>query len=422
MCFSFLKLNLTVLFQIIQSITSNVPHEGIFNFSSTTVKGVNDLLNRTDPTKAIGYDDIPPKLLKLGATELAPTITNLINQSIVKYRFRTALKKWESSPLYKNKDNLITVNHRPLSMLPSVSKIFEKVFNQQLYDYIKRILSGLSSAFRQKYGCHHVLTRLIKDCKRALDKHMHVGLLLLDLSKAFDCLPHKLLLCKLHAYGVSRDACDLLCSYFTNRTQRVKMYTVKIDWAKLIKGVPQGSVLGPMMFNIFINDLTYVVENTCPLYNYADDNTLGFWHNELDELKLNFENGSKIAIERFQENHMKVNVSKFQSIILKPKGVISDVEFHVSGHSLKPVSSVKLLGVRIDERLTFDDHIYALCAKASYQINALRRIVKYLTPENRMSIYNAYMHSNFNYCNTVWHFCSNRSLYELEKLHKQALR
>ena len=226
--------------EVIQRITSNVPHDGIFKFSSTSVKEVNDLLNKTDPTKATGYDDIPPKLLKLGATELAPTITNLINRSIEKCRFPTALKKSELSPLYKNKDNLITGNYRPLSILPSLSKIFEKIFNKQLYDYFKHILSGLLSAFRKKYGCHHVLTRLIEDCKKALDEHMHVGLLLLDLSKAFDCLPHKLLLCKLHA--VSRDACDLLCSYLTNPTQRVKISTVKSDWAKLIKGVPQGSV------------------------------------------------------------------------------------------------------------------------------------------------------------------------------------
>ena len=325
-------------FEVIQRITSNVPHDGIFNFSATTVKEVNDLLTKTDPTKATGYDDIPPKLLKLGATELAPTITNLINQSVEKSRFPTALKKSELSPLFKNKYSLITDNYRPLSILPSVSKIFEKVFNQQLYDYFKHIMSGLLSAFRKKYGCHHVLTRLVEDCKQALDKHMHVGLLLLDLSKAFDCLPHKLLLCKFHAYGVSRDACDLLCSYLTNRSQRVKISSVKSDWAKLIKGVPQGSVLGPMLFNVFINDLTYVVENTCPLYNYVYDNTLGFWHNRLDDLRLDFEYGSKIAIEWFQENHMKVNVSKFQSIVLKPKGVIPDLEFHVSGHTFSETS------------------------------------------------------------------------------------
>ena len=120
--------------EVIQRITFNVPHDGIFNFLATTVKEVNDLLNKTDPTKATGYDDIPPKLLKLGATELAPTITNLINQSVEKSRFPTALKKSELSPLFKNKDSLITDNYLPLSILPSVPKIFEKVFNQQLYD------------------------------------------------------------------------------------------------------------------------------------------------------------------------------------------------------------------------------------------------------------------------------------------------
>ena len=131
--------------------------------------------------------------------------------------------------------------------------------------------------------------------------------------------------------------------------------------------------------------------------------------------------GLGIHHNRFKQSISIIRIST-QVRIEGPKGVIPDVEFHVSGHSLKPVSCVKLLGVKIDERLTFDDHISALCAKASHQIRALRRIVKYLTMDNRMSIYNAFIASNFNYCNTVWHFCSNRSLYKLEKVHKQALR
>ena len=123
----------------------------------------------------------------------------------------------------------------------------------------------------------------------------------------------------------------------------------------------------------------------------------------------------------FQENHMNLNVSKFQSIVLKPNGVIPDVEFHVYGHTLKPVSSVKLLGIRINDRLSFDDHISILCAKASHHVSALRPIVKYLTMDNRMSIFNAFIAFNFNYCNTVWHFCSNRSQNKLENVHKQVL-
>ena len=119
---------------------------------------------------------------------------------------------------------------------------------------------------------------------------------------------------------------------------------------------------------------------------------------------------------------MKANINKFQSIILRPKGVIDDISFHVSGYTLQPVSCVNLLGVKIDDRLSFDNHVSSICNRVAQQTNALRRIVKYLSIENRTCIYNAFLASNFSYCNTVWHFCSNRSLYKLEKVHKQALR
>ena len=119
---------------------------------------------------------------------------------------------------------------------------------------------------------------------------------------------------------------------------------------------------------------------------------------------------------------MQTNISKFQSIILRPKGSISDVTFCISESILTPVYCVKLLGVKIDDRLSFDDLISSICLRVSYQINGLRRITKYMTIENRISIYNAFLSANFTYCNTVWHFCSNRSLYMLEKVNKKTLR
>ena len=231
-----------------------------------------------DKTKATGYDNITPKILKVAADELAFSITNLINLSTEASCFPGNLKKSELPPLFKANGSLLSENYRPLSILPSISKVFENVFNQQLYEYFTHILSDLLSAFRKKYGCQHVLTKLIEDSKSALDKHMHVGLLLLDLSKAFDCLPHRLLWCKLHAYGVSRGACSLLHSYLNNPFQRVKISASRSDCVKMTKGVPQGSILGLMLFNIFTNDLIYVLNDVCPLYSYADDNTRAFFH------------------------------------------------------------------------------------------------------------------------------------------------
>ena len=151
-------------------------------------------------------------------------------------------------------------------------------------------------------------------------------------------------------------------------------------------------------------------------------NTLAFFHSDMNILRTKLEEGSNIALDWFDENHMKASISKFQSIILRPKGSISDVSFCISEHILKPVPCVKLLGVKIDDRPSFDDHISSICLRVSYQINGLRRIMKYMTIENRISIYNAFLAANFTYCNTVWHFCSNRGMYMLEKIHKKALR
>ena len=160
----------------------------------------------------------------------------------------------------------------------------------------------------------------------------------------------------------------------------------------------------------------------CPLYNYADDNILAFFHSDMDILRTKLDEGSNIALDWFNENHMNTNSSKFQSITLRPKGSISDVSFCISEHILKPIPRVKLLGVKIDDRLSFDDHISSICLLVSYQINGLRRNMKYMTIENLISIYNAFLAANFPYCNTVWHFCSNRGMYMLEKVHKKALR
>ena len=181
-----------------------------FAFKEMQQSEVNKLLRNLDPRKATGCDNMPPKLLRVAADEITQPVTNLINMSFHQKTFPSDLKRSEISPKYKKDDSLKTTNYRPVGILKCLSKIFERVYHDQMYTHYNAILSSRLAAYRKHYSCEHVLIKLVEDCKAALDGKKHVGLVLTDLSKAFDCLPHRLMLAKLNAYGMSMQACELI--------------------------------------------------------------------------------------------------------------------------------------------------------------------------------------------------------------------
>ena len=237
-----------------------------------------------------------------------------------------------------------------------------------------------------------------------------MGIVLMDLSKAFDCIPHGLLLTKLKCYGLSDQACLLLKSYISDRKQRVKVGHSRSEWGSVAQGVPQGSILGPLIFNIFINDIFYALENVCNLYNYADDNTLLNTHHSITCLKTKLETSAAVAMHWFDVNGMKSNQAKFQAMILHNHPDLSDISLCVNDMNIPLKSCVKLLGVFIDYELNFSDHVTYLCKRASRQLNAVRRVAKYLKKDCLMKLFYALVISNFSYYATVWHFCSNPAL------------
>ena len=218
------------------------------------------------------------------------------------------------------------------------------MFNDQLCDYYCDIFESLLCAFRKRYSCQSVLIKFIETWREALDNHQIVGAVFMDLSKAFDCMPHGLLIAKLNAYGVSLDSCEIIASYLSNRTQRVKISSARSSWNTLEKGVPQGSILGPLLFNIFINFLFWFVTK-CDLYNYADDNSLSHIAKDVETVIQNLECDTLVCNEWFQLNGMEANPGKFQFMVSSRKP-LPELTLRVnSSIIIKAEDHVKLLGI-----------------------------------------------------------------------------
>lgn len=395
-----------------------------FSFSPVSEDMVLKKIASLNKRKSTGSDTIPPRLLKISAPCLAKPITKIINMSIEKCTFPDQLKDAEVAPIFKKGDNLDKVNFRPVSILSCVSKIFEYIYHAQIEEYFNKIMSNLLSAFRKEYSCESVLVNMVEDWKKLLDKHEIIGTMMIDLSKAFDCLPHRLLLAKLKAYGFDNDACDLVRSYLENRRQRVKIGNTKGGWLNMSKGVPQGSILGPLLFNIFINDMFYTVGKLCDIYNYADDNNLSNHAKSLSEVKDRLETSSQSAITWFKGNNMGAHPEKFQSMVLGCKNVqdLHGFSFTVGDFNVEPSENAKILGVKVDNDLNFNVHISEICAKAARQLNALARLSKVLQKDVKMTLFNCFILSNFNYCSLVWHHCGTLNTLKMEKIQERGLR
>ena len=259
---------------------------------------------------------------------------------------------------------------------------------------------------------------MLESLKNALDKGLCTGILLTDLSKAFDCISHDLLIAKLHAYGFSKISLNLISNYLFDRIQRTKIGDKFSTWRKVIYGVPQGSILGPLLFNIYINDLFLFSENFS-MANYADDCSPYEFSGSIDEVILKLQNDSLCLLEWYESNYLMPNPDKWY-LLLGDKG--DNYFIKIGTDVISNSTDEKILGVYFDNKLNFNTHLMKLCKKASQKLHALARVSNLMSIKQRKIIMNAFIHSQFNYCPLIW-MCHSRTVHSLiNNIHERALR
>ncbi|KAK3083738.1 hypothetical protein FSP39_002351 [Pinctada imbricata] len=406
-------------------INSKNPMNIKLTFDHITDEEVFRLLSKLNINKSAGTDNVGPRILKIAAPVIFKPLAYIINLSIATCIFPDKMKEAKITPIYKKGDKSIPGNYRPISILPTLSKIFEKHLAIRNYLNEFDLLMKEQSGFREHHSCMSALTKMTESWLSEMDKGNLTGTVYLDFSKAFDLVNHEILLKKLQLYQFDNSSLHLLRSYLENRSQEVRLGKCISNKTELIAGVPQGSVLGPLLFILFINDMPLIVKHSV-IDIFADDATLQNSSNKIDKIGENLQTDINCIQTWCKQNDMVLNETKTKSMVIGTKQRISksnqNLAIKINDKNIQNSECEKLLGVLVDQNLDFDQHIDYVCKNTSSKIALLNRIKKFLPLQTRKLYYNAYILPVMDYCLTIWGSAPKFQLERLHKLQKRAAR
>ena len=391
-------------------IKENVLNENDFTFKDMTTLDFEREMLKLDTKKANLQGDIPAKILIKTYDIISNYLRKYYNKAKQEHKYPTSLKMADVIPNHKKEEKTHAKNYRPISLKPVVSKLFERNLYIEIINFIENSLFPFLFGFRKGHSTEQCLVIMLEAWKKALDNKGYAGAILTDLSKAFDCLNHDLLIAKLDAYGFSQDALKLIRSYLKERRQRTKVGSAFSTWLEIKYGVPQGSILGPLLFNIFLNDIFYFINDICTPYATNKDIT---------NLLKTLESETNILLEWFTINEMKPNADKCHLLVANLKDITS---IKLGNEEITNDQSVELLGIKIDNNLNFSEHVTKLCKKGSQKLHALARISKYISKDKLKILMKTFITSQLNYCPLTWMFHNRTPNNKINKLHESALR
>lgn len=401
--------------------------ERLQTLAPATKHEISKIIRATKVSSSAGVDDISSRLMKFCEKELLTPLTNLINKSLVQGVFPTKMKTSKVYPLHKKGPKYEIQNYRPISLVSTFSKVLERVVLNRLRNHLHQNDIKLSEqhGFIPGRSTITALGEIIEHIIDSLDSGNTIVATSLDLSKAFDCLDHSLMLNKLKLLGIDGTAHTWFSSYLSNRMQIVELRqtvdgtttAVRSNPLQVKRGVPQGSVLGPVLFALFTADLPSHVNQFSRAVMFADDTILLTSKKTADALEVDNFIALNLAQDYCVNNDLVFNEDKTIQLIM---GRLND---QVSGPpNIQTLSSTKHLGVVLDDRLAWNQHVDGLCMKLSSAIFALKRVRSVSTPEATRTSYHALFESHLRYGIIFWGGSSQDNLQRVLVLQKRALR
>lgn len=400
-----------------------------FNFVGTNDLEVHECLFSIT-SNAKGVDDLSIKFIKKLSPTIVPILTYIINNCIMRAEFPQLWKTANVFPLPKVASPNSLDDFRPISVLPCLSKIFEKIIEMQINSHMKRnsSLSKFQSGFRSNHSTTTALTKINNDIMKMLDSNNAAMLVLLDFKKAFDKVPHSLLIRKLYkSFNFSRNAAKLIGNFLSNRKQRVSINGDKSEFSEITSGTPQGSILSALLFSLFIDDIVSFLNShfsDIHIHLYADDTQIYF---EFKPSKLND------AIIRMNEvllnvefwcfsNEVIINASKSKAIIIGRNKLIPDSDLFINGSPIEWCDSVRNLGLQMNSSLNSSDHIEIISNQIFATVSMLRQSKFIVSEKMRLHLVKTLVLPRILYCNPIYQFATASNMKPLKRAFNYAVR